>query len=164
MYTPLYKVQLYITSFTHRSKLCDSLVHRDLPHEQLLLTQSVFTSAEWSEGFTDTLDEDGAHGPSSAPIQAIKEATWTVPKPTRTCSHAASVIRASWQDSETHNRCWIHILYSLKILKIICLSYGHRQKRCELAKCLRRMTEAWQSAPRATFLTLHRASAQASGH
>ncbi len=45
LYTPLYKVQLYITSFTQRHKLSDFLVHRDLPQELYLLNQNVFTSS-----------------------------------------------------------------------------------------------------------------------
>lgn len=50
MYTPLYKVQLYITSFTHRYKLSDFLVQRDIP---VIMNPKFF-----SFGLTDCLGDD----------------------------------------------------------------------------------------------------------
>ena len=56
MYTTLYKVQLYITTFKHRSKPGDFCIHKDLLQE-LYQSKNIFTSMtkDWrSDGFIDS--------------------------------------------------------------------------------------------------------------
>lgn len=127
MYTSLYKVQLYITSFTHRSQLCDLKIHLAW---ELQWSQIILSSVK--RQVSKHMDNDDNE--SVALPHKLRNQRPRPPLGLKTCEHIVSVTHTSWQGSDSRLGSWIRPSQNASVIQVVRPHYGITHKGCMLVK------------------------------